>query len=177
MTTAYRMECKLSFVFFLVKTFNHFWYDCGMANKMIPRFPFVFLWTLLFWLFCVFFFFFFGVRGFGFAICCCCVHALSLHVNRAIFFSHRLPPKSTHALCVCLTMTAMRVRQTDEGKNMIWQIESERIRMRLRTRNKWKSVWRDCRERKANNIGQTKEALNTFKDLQRRQSWAEQRSK
>lgn len=48
----YRMECKLSFVFFLVKTFNNFWYDCGMANKMIPRFSFVFLWTLLFG-FCV----------------------------------------------------------------------------------------------------------------------------
>lgn len=55
------------------------------------------------------------VYFFGFAHCC--VHALSLHVNRAIFFSHRLPPKSTHALFVCQWRQWGRNRQT---KEKIW---------------------------------------------------------
>ena len=50
-----------------------------MANKTIPRF-------LLF---------FFCASVFLFA-----VHALPMHVKRVIFFSHGLPPKSTHALFI-----------------------------------------------------------------------------
>lgn len=68
-------------LFFLVKTLNRFWFDCGMTNKMIPRFS-------LFSLFSFFLSFFLSLRfsfcfGYFFSFSFT-VHTLPLHVKHVI---------------------------------------------------------------------------------------------
>lgn len=119
------------FDFFLLKTLNNFWFDCGMANKMIPRFS-------------LFFFCFFLCASVYF----CCLLFMPCHCTwNAVFSFHMDYHRKVHMHC--LLMMTMRVKQTDEGR--IWlQIEekrateraSERVRVRLwreRKKNKWKS--------------------------------------